>query len=511
MTDIRDRKVVAGWLFVMMLIVLAIIPGRDSFWIDEAITARLAMQPFHAFLDQMIQGTQSEHQMPLSMLLEWSWAHAVGHSEFLLRSMNLVWGFFSLWAVYLMARMLDRPWLISLFGLHPFFWFYTNEARPYALQICAGAWLCYSMVACALSAGRGCSWVVGFSIAGFVLAASSLLGIIPVACVFAAIAWILFSNRTLPVRRGRWILGILFFLLSGLGAFYVWTLLKGAGGTRIWNVSKFNLLFSIYELLGFAGLGPSRWQLREFGRGSRSGGFLQFLPLLSPLVVAYFLIAWSRIRTELGRTDRLIQWLALGVVLVAAGVLVILSSIANWPFWGRHLAALLPFVVLAIALCFEPGWPRSILRSGTILLTTVLLAVSSLELRFNPVHARDDYRSAAAVAKQALAAGGRVLWAAHVDGAWYYNVPYGRTRNGSQVITVMNPSSEQLKAIVSAGVPDVVVLSKPDIFDAQGVIEAYLMDSGYKLTEKFPAFRIYRTSNSTQKKSSGPETDGSHP
>src|SRR5205814_16012 len=146
----------------------------------------------------------------------------------------------------LIGRQLKLPWLLLVFLVHPFVWYCTNEARPYALQICAGAWLLYGII-----------------------------------------------------------------------------------------------------LLGFSGLGPPRNELRELVRGGDSLHlFLRQCHL--PGLIALALTCFAAIgKCWLARRDRMIQLLTL-FLSAYGGLIFLVCLIMRFPFWGRHMAPALPFVVLLI-------------------------------------------------------------------------------------------------------------------------------------------------------------------
>src|SRR5712691_3819287 len=172
------------FILIAALLILFAMPSNDSLWIDEAATARLASQPtFQEWRAEMVTGHFSEHQMPLSMGIAWLMAQLVGTSEWQLRAVNILWGALAVLALCLAGRRLSILWLPLLLVLHPFFWYYMNEARPYALQIACGAWLFFGLTTFVQEEGRGGKWAIVLSGTGFVLCGSSLLGVIPFACV----------------------------------------------------------------------------------------------------------------------------------------------------------------------------------------------------------------------------------------------------------------------------------------------------------------------------------------
>jgi len=157
---------------------------------------------------------------------------------------------------------------------------------------------------------------------------------------------------------------------------------------------------------------------------------------------------------------------------------------------GRHLMPLEPVVILGLALALTSllerrGWSAKILVLGFCL----LWLGSSLSLRFAPRHARDDYRSAAAAANTALKAGKTVWWCADSCGAGYYKVALaGEPMVPGKAFFAMRLDPERVPGLPQ---PDLVVLSKPDIYDPGGGVQRLLGAGTYRKMYSFPAFTIW--------------------
>ena len=197
---------------------------------------------------------------------------------------------------------------------------------------------------------------------------------------------------------------------------------------------------------------------------------------------------------------------ALGVAPIA---IVILSGFAmHWRVLGRHLIAALPLLNLLIAIGLakscEDENGRLLSWRSTIAVSVVLAFVySSFSLRFADRHRKDDYRAAATVAKQELAGGKRIWWAADALGARYYGLPGEFDYMGeltdrpkpylcidhSGVQSVGDASGDCLAKLLP---PDLVILSKPETFDRKGAVAAHLRATNFVRTQELPAFTIWR-------------------
>ena len=131
------------------------------------------------------------------------------------------------------------------------------------------------------------------------------------------------------------------------------------------------------------------------------------------------------------------------------------------------------------------------------------------------IYTKDDYLAAAATAKQEVAAGKRVWWAADALGARYYGLPgdfdyMGELTGQHKPHVCRDQPGVQAIAAAPAGclekllAPDVVILSKPETFDAKGVIAAYLKAGRFAKTQELPAFTIWRPAPATGAATSAP-------
>lgn len=482
-----SRHVVLYLAMAATLAALCIAVSGQSYWIDEANAAWRAAEPsFRLLMGRMVSDTGSDAQMPLFLLAIWAWEKVVGHGEIALRAMNLLW---VVPGLYIFANgKVDR---LLVAGTSAFLWFYLDEARPYGMQIGASLML-FGLFERAVTAARDPAgeapllrpyqvWLLAFGL--IALAGSSLLGAIWAAAAVAAAAF------AVPWRRRQiaatHLLGpaLLFVLvLAPLGLYYLWTVLAGAGGTKVAVTDARNLVFSVYELLGFAGLGPGRTDLRAAGAAA-------FAPHLFALAGYAILVgavtlagAIHIVRNVAPRTLA-----ACAIAFAAAAALILIAGYTmHWRVVGRHLAPALAAVlaIQAAGVTLLWRWPIGKLL---VLAFLVMALASAASIRFAPRHAKDDYRSAAAVARSALAVGDRVWWNADALGALVYKVPLGQ--GCSNALYVVEPQPGFASSLET---PTLVVTSKPDIYDPDGILAAFLSSQQFHVTETFQAFQIWR-------------------
>ena len=106
----------------------------QSLWYDEAVTAQLMRSDLPGLL-AAIPG--SESSPPLYYLLAWLWTHLSGTGEVGLRSLSALLGTATIAVVWALGRRLggDRVATIAalLVAVNPMLWWFSQEARAYAL------------------------------------------------------------------------------------------------------------------------------------------------------------------------------------------------------------------------------------------------------------------------------------------------------------------------------------------------------------------------------------------
>ena len=108
--------------------------GHQSFWLDEVFTARLARDDLGGMLDGVRETESTPH---LYYVLVWLWEKVFGHGEAALRSLSALFGIATVPVAYTAARELFRPAAAvaasALVAVNPWFVWYSQEARAYAL------------------------------------------------------------------------------------------------------------------------------------------------------------------------------------------------------------------------------------------------------------------------------------------------------------------------------------------------------------------------------------------
>jgi len=182
------------------------------------------------------------------------------------------------------------------------------------------------------------------------------------------------------------------------------------------------------------------------------------------------------------------------VITVSVGFMFVLCLAVGSPFWGRHLASLLPFVVLAvgIAASAQGGTGQRSLKMLPLLLGATLLT-SSLLVRFHPDHRRDDYRGAAGIARIAVQEGKKVWWAAAHESAEYYGVVFCRADQVEQGECVIGSDNREREELAGLPEPDVIFISKPELHDRTRAVRSYVEEHRFRLKYHFMAFEVFES------------------
>ncbi|CCQ34444.1 dolichol-phosphate mannosyltransferase protein [Halorhabdus tiamatea SARL4B] len=191
----REHVLLAGIVLVAFgLRAYAI--GAESLWYDEVYTARVV-------LDRGIRNivfvlpTEDVHP-PLYYAILWVWTRVTGVSAVSIRALSLLASVASIPFVYAIARRLydRRVGLFSalLFTLSPFYVYYAQEARMYAVMTFLTVWASYAMLGWLDGAPGWWRSEWGYGIATVILVYTHAFGIL---IPFAQTVYVLaFVDRT---------------------------------------------------------------------------------------------------------------------------------------------------------------------------------------------------------------------------------------------------------------------------------------------------------------------------
>ena len=495
-----------GFWLLAALCLLPLMVDCDSLSLDEGDTAMYALQPnFQEFCHRLWIDRQADCQMPLSMLAAWvssevlgtkeDWEVRAAHpdGEWQLRAVNLVWGAAALLALARIGRRLKIPWLPLLLAIQPYFWYYLNEARPYALELAGGAWVLVALVEFISDRAAGTRWAWGLAVAGFLLFCATMLAPLPVGATIFAGAVIAWRSGWRPERRAVNI------LLGGLAAcvplagYYVLTLLHGAQGAQVWHVDLKFVAYVFYELTGMGGIGLSYAEIREIARSPQLAHelILRLPQLLLPALLGALLVvtAFLGLRRLATTGLRPVFWGLLLMLALTAGVFVAGSLVLQKAFWARHYAPVFPFYVTLLGLAISGLWSgaRSWRRWLPVAVCGLLLW-SALNIRFAPSLRKEDYRSAVLYGKQALNEGKNVWWLASGYPAIFYYLAVSPYYPESGKAFGTTTSQVNLRTLP---LPDIIIVNKPDLHDPAGVVQKIIAENPYGVAARYQGFVIW--------------------
>ena len=370
-----------------------------------------------------------------------------------------------------------------------FIWYYANEARTYSMQL-GGSFLVFAalnrLASRQGSMGEEKRWLYCFAIGLFVVCGSSMLGMIWASAALGA-AWVLFPAQRLMGwwRATRFLWAWLTVILAALGCYYIWTVRLGARGSGVGTTDWRTTAFILFDQLGFGGLGPGRTALRA--EGARA--LLPYAPGLLCYGATLAVIFFFALKEAWRLSPRKLAALAL-IILVPWVFLSVVGMVTHFRVLGRHSAPLAPIWLFLIAngvavLAAKPAWAGRLIVGAFLSLSLF----SSLSVRFAYRQSKDDYRRASGLAAAALAERRNVWWSADQVTAEYYRLPVSDSAASSdKALLVVNPSDGTVESLKQ---PQMIVVSRPDLFDNSGALARYMARRHFQMTAAFPAFEIW--------------------
>jgi hypothetical protein len=480
------------WALLLACACACLAISSQSLWVDEAQTALKATpDTLHGWWRTLDGEGSSNMQLPLYMLYIWGWARIFGISEIALRAANLPWFILGLIAIFHFLRRHPplRAATLLLYSLHPFVWYYLDEARPYIMQLSGALLVSGALFAALDEPGQSAqplpsSWWWAFGAGLFILCGAGLLGV-PWAIGPFLLLLSLPAFRRSITRSGLPALALFLPLLTLLALYFLWTVEKNVHASPI-AMTLPSMLSTFYEQLGFLGLGPGRLDLRS-NSVAATRPFLLPLALLGIPLVLGLIFAASR-RFGLG-ARRILPVLILAVSPIL--LIFALGFLRDTRILARHLTPLFPFILLAQAFTLLLLWnTRNLLGRLAASLILIALACSSLEVRFAPRHAREDYRAAAAAARESLAQGKIVWWSSDIEGAIYYHLPLDPAE--------LPGVARQLYGVPAhfTAPPDEIFVSRSDILDPAGTVPAFTAAHHYRQVAAWQGVTLWQKPSS---------------
>jgi hypothetical protein len=466
---------------ILILTMLAVTAGlafitHQSLWMDEGSIVFKALLPsLKDWWKMTAHLGGSDVQMPVYLILVWIWEKLGASTEYALRCVNLPW---IVIATIALGRV--RFWPVVLLT-SPFMLYYTGEIRPYSMQVAAGTVAALALFRIQDSRqGGGFNGLHTAAAAALFLVASSLTG-----AVWAVGLWIgvLFLRPDWLKQRGFWMRVAPWSAAAALFAsYYLYTLLQGYRAAALDGGGILSMLFGFYELLGLAGLGPGRNELR-----ASPDSLVSSIPIVLPtaLLIA---TAWCHgFWTWKSAVPKHCVIAVALVVFVPLFFFVGLGFAMDFRVLGRHLSPVLPAILLPIAVTLETTGRKSKVWRMVGATAVALSLVSAIGLRFMERHARDDYRRATGIAIKALNEGKRVWWRADMNAPRYYAYRAGGMR---MVHAIQIMESDIPTSLLST---DLVIINRPDLRHRGFDYQSELKRNFFKQELVFTGFEIWKS------------------
>jgi len=392
-----EQQAGTRWL-LLLLILLAFgrvcwqLEAHDMWW-DES----LSLQRAEADWGTLIRGTLTMYdgfsrqpttdQHPFFFfLLQGILIRLAGTSEFVLRYPSALAATLLVTVVWALARYFERYtilprhsalWAAGFAALHPFFLWFGQEARPYALWATLSLLAIYLLFRCS----EGIESPTRAIQRGW-LAAYIAVTLMALATHYYAVFWLpLHALHFYPklVQRNRW-LGptVAFGLLAlggSIGAAVAWQILSQGGGG---NFPTISLQMLIPDLVNAFSLGLSvtlddavHWLGWLFGA-------------LALLGAAWGLRSWRVVRAG--------GWLLPLSLLIPVSLILLLNTVQSVYMNARHLSLLGGAMIVLVGGGMALLWQRQRwIAGGVALLLTAGLLYSTANYYTQPAFGKDDY------------------------------------------------------------------------------------------------------------------------
>lgn len=463
-------KNISFWLIATLVAGLISI-NSQSFWIDESVSARISsFASLKEVWRDLVDANASDIQKPLYVLYSWCWEKSFGHSEILLRASNIPLLFIGGWFFR------NSPLKLLLFLSSPLIVYYTGEFRAYLFLATVSVWVAHQLFI--KRDENGNISIHGFFASTLLLCSISMIGVVWAIGAFLAFLLIIKDQFKKTVFWKATLTWSIPFLL--LASYYFCILINGSNPTVIPSSIIVNILQSAYEIAGFTGMGPGRYEARE-----NMVSALPWIPSLlffGVVIGTAFMFSFRKWIKDANKNTIFAFFIAVVTPFI---LLSIMSLSRDFRFSGRHCTPLFGYYIIILTYCFNPPvrlWSRSkkILYSGTLL----LFIISSLNVRFHQRFERENYKLAVEYTNSQLSAGKNIIWIAIRDGAdWYGLNPKALYNNNDNWANAQE-----------------IIYSRPDLFPREKAIIDQLLKSGnytesyfcqgFKLIKKIDSYSV---------------------
>jgi hypothetical protein len=287
-----------------------------------------------------------------------------------------------------------------------------------------------------------------------------------------------------------------------LGTFYVWASAHGVSKEH-GEPGLSNLAFILYEFLGFEGLGPPRFELRQH---PHLYVFVPYWPLLLLGAASLLTVGLLLFRT---RPPKLV-WRLTTSLTVGMAIALVFSRMEHFRVLGRHVAVFFPLLLITLMLWSKQSFSSRRERYAAIAALVaigIVWGISDARLVSMGKYEKDAYREASSIAvARARQDGGKIMWVADTHAAHYYGIQVMKGVRSPQIepgdaldwhvsnqaIDGNNWHPEEAAAYLdSSTAPTILVFSRGDLFDTKSAWRALIQQQKPAEIAQLPAFSIY--------------------
>jgi hypothetical protein len=451
--------------------------SNQTLWIDEGLSASKAMAAtWNTAWKLLLEESNTNMHMLLYMASLWAWEKIAGHSEWALRAMNIPFFVAGVLALWVAATPRMRVPLLLATCFSPFLWFYLDEARPYCMlfafsSFATGLLIYWQKYKIQKDFPLGV-WSLGLALSLSALSWTHIVGLVFQVGVCAFIFFnVGFQNVFRMAKKCFPAITFLGVCDAALLVYHAWTKTLGVEANALGKTTVVNLLFWVYEFFGFAGLGPNRNNLRLDPVGTL---FEHAIPL-ALLGFFWLVFAVYAIKKNLFKKGNPSFSLVLCLVLTPLIILYFLGVFEGTRLLPRFATPSFAALAYSIASLVPAVWNINRYSQVAVIALLVLLVASCFALRFGAEHGKDDYRSAASIALANADSEKTILWAADKDTGSYYGLDFEAITSGG----VKKFALWKGDLINASQLPDLIFLSKRDIYDPTGFLSRMAADFGY--------------------------------
>lgn len=384
------RWLLLGLILLAYACLVSQLDAKNLWW-DESLSLQRAESNLWSLLrgelwmyDGFTAARTIDQHPFLFFLFQSFFVHAVGISEFSLRYVSVMastllvptlWTFGRYFVRHAMMSHTGPVWS-ALFGtVNPFFLWYGQEARPYALWAFLAMLSSYLLIRAVEATEHKPFWIIGYSFVfiGFLTTHYFATFLVPVHLLLLLL-WLGRCNWILAIS----IVSILLLIIGGGSWFVAQSLLSGGGGI---NFRTVDIDILLRDLLNAFSMGPSA----DVGQD-----WVFALDLLFGQLALIGIIWAVRRARFIARGG----WLVPALVMIPTGVLLAVQSVQPVYMNVRHMSLIGGGILLAAGSGLGLIWERQKwLAGGLALLLLIGNGFSTVNYFTLEEYAKDDFTS----------------------------------------------------------------------------------------------------------------------